>query len=625
MDDLELSLWEDLQLSEKDTQDVYARFEEKHGALGLTEQSMVDALTNLRVFSSCFLSRNKFDLDKSVHDEVKAAELSNAKRAQYNSNPRNANKPPKPLVNVTALDQSCSSLLARLFPWLSGEYPVYSRWNGDVVRGRLPVMADYLGHEKHQHTSTSEHANTYRSSSDCFLSDLLLAFNGQGIVITASDVHKEELVNLIRVLRGLDNNLPIQIVHRGDLTNPVQSELIAAARNSFNMRKMPKSFRQMNELHDYVAHDEHGGLFPRQELWFVDVSECIAEDYRKYFQYFSNKFLPYFFSSFDETVLMDTDTVPLVKPSAFFRSRAYVATQTLFFKDRDLTIGNTRADRMYFRKLFPTVLDDLVFGVPAVSGHTLSNEYMSDHKEQHHLMESGVVVYKKSAHFAGVVMAIAINFWDQTKERVWGDKEMFWLGLSVAGDENYRFNDNHAAAVGMVTPQVFRPVGTRARELCSIQPGHISSDDDQTLLWINSGFQFCKKEGLFDDSKDNNKMRMYSGARSALDTKGVNEEAMRRMYHNAIRIEAALIPPPAEFHIDNDFSEPPAGWFQTEVCEKYLWCAYDNIGGSNKPEHMGKLVEFSAVDRMRFKYLGELWTGQDVSQRGVRNKPRAGV
>ena len=32
-----------------------------------------------------------------------------------------------------------------------------------------------------------------------------------------------------------------------------------------------------------------------------------------------------------------------------------------------------------------------------------------------------------------------------------GDKELFWLGFAINGDENYKFNNHFAAAIGQLT------------------------------------------------------------------------------------------------------------------------------------------------------------------------------
>ncbi|ODQ82208.1 glycosyltransferase family 71 protein, partial [Babjeviella inositovora NRRL Y-12698] len=527
------------QVNEKEVQEIETVFEAKYKGFLATEQSIVDAATNLRVFGSCYLSHNRFDANKDAVTALK----NNAKGK----------------VHVGA-NNTCAALQERLFPWMLQTYPVFTRWSGET---------------------TSEKAN--RNPADCYILDLLQGFNGKGIVITAGDAHKEDVVNLIRVLRGLDNKLPIQIFHRKDLSQKSQQELKAGVGRS---------------VYDFA--------FPLQELWFADVSAVVKPEYEKFFSRFANKFFSYLFGSFDETLLMDTDAVPLIKPADFFKTSGYVASETLFFKDREVRQSSARDGRVLFRKMMPRVFDNLLFGIPVTTNFTLHNEYISEEAHKMHLMESGIVAYRKTAHFTGVLMAANLNFWWQVKARVWGDKEMFWLGMSIAGDENYRFNDNYAGAVGILTPEAFHPAV--AHEICSIQPGHISSDDDQTLMWINSGFKFCKKPGSFERSKGSEKLLMYSGARSYDDRTGFNDHSIKAMYYDSISIQAAIIPPASQLlrHKTNR-REPPLGWFMDKSCSGYLWCAYDSIGASTLPEHQGKLIEFSVVDEIRFKFLGDLW------------------
>lgn len=50
-------------------------------------------------------------------------------------------------------------------------------------------------------------------------------------------------------------------------------------------------------------------------------------------------------------------------------------------------------------------------------------------------------------------------------------------------------------AIGELTPPQdrARKDGTwhHSKEICSPHPGHVSGDDNHSLLWINSGFRFC--------------------------------------------------------------------------------------------------------------------------------------
>ena len=46
-------------------------------------------------------------------------------------------------------------------------------------------------------------------------------------------------------------------------------------------------------------------------------------------------------------------------------------------------------------------------------------------------------------------MMFPLALWSEpVQSSIWGDKEMYWLGLSMAGDENYEFNKYAAASVG---------------------------------------------------------------------------------------------------------------------------------------------------------------------------------
>ena len=77
---------------------------------------------------------------------------------------------------------------------------------------------------------------------------------------------------------------------------------------------------------------------------------------------------------------------------------------------------------------------------------------------------------------------------------------MFWLSLSIIGDENYQFNSHPAAAIGQLTTYQERvktfenpPSSFKSQEICANHPAHISDEDNHTLLWFNSGFQFCNQ------------------------------------------------------------------------------------------------------------------------------------
>ena len=95
-----------------------------------------------------------------------------------------------------------------------------------------------------------------------------------GVVMSVSDYLVADTIRLIRVLRLLNNSLPIEIVHKSDLHESSQQLLIAAARESGSLN------------------------YPPQELWFLDVKDMLNDEYLARFKRFSNKWLAITFCSF---------------------------------------------------------------------------------------------------------------------------------------------------------------------------------------------------------------------------------------------------------------------------------------------------------------------------------------
>lgn len=634
--------WADMYLSEGEQQLITQDYLKKVDEIQRFEQAQVNMVTQHRTFGSCFLDANPFDLLQEAAVDVAASEQLNAQSASKKKG-WFGNKPVvSEYIKPALLNNTCANLETRLFPWLTGKFPVYTRWNGVVVLDRYPVMLDYISGDEQR---TKLHEKATRAKQDpnapCFMQQFLQGLNGRGIVISASSHHKDDLIGLIRVLRGLDNTLPVHIFHRGEMEKETQDEIVAAGRHAFRLDKMPDLFTRLQEMLNFhkdqyqknkntpasgegelrkkaaVGRGQYTYSFPPQEIWFVNVKGAVLEKYQGAFSLFLNKLLPVLFGLFDDTLLMDTDTVPFIKPSDFFKLNIYEQTGTLYFLDREIMWGNQPHDRTYFAKMMPTMVDQLMFGIPQVTNHTLNNRFFTG--KSRYQMELGVVGYRKLQHFNGLFMAATINMWQPTHPRLWGDKELFWLGLLIVGDEFYDYNGNAAGAVGRITPQEFRPEGTVTKEICSIQPVHILSDDDQTLLWMNSGFKLCKKPGLYEKSKHLDKLRMYSGAQDLKD-ETINEKMLKVAYQAPITIQAAIIPPDdlkRKLPV-NGKDEPQSGWSMLPgTCDGYLWCAYDRAGGSDDPEYMGKLVHFSVVDEMRYSFLGDLWTGYTIEQEGV--------
>lgn len=468
--------------------------------------------------------------------------------------------------------------------------------------------------------------------------------NGRGIVISAKSGFTKDIVKLIRVLRALNNKLPIQIIHRGDFDKELKQKVQHVATQSVEELLDPKSAPEFDKVTPEISlldsYSDFSSIFPKQDIWFVNIESCIEKDFKHVFPSFSNRNLALVFSSFKDVILLDADTVPLVPLKKFFEMKEYVNTGTHYFQDRALRQNNDWIDTNYFLQLLPNKENslDTLFGIPLLTSKTLGNKYMTGWK---HYMEAGVVVFDKSRHFMGMMMTLPLCLWrEPAMSAIWGDKETYWLGLSMAGDENYSMNELGAASVGEISSKdhVGYP-NTTATEVCSTHPGHVYKDTGE-LLWLNSGFTFCKNNGY---DVDMNKFPF-----SVFDV-----HDLQVSFEKPLQVKAAVVPPeipsfrplnspPDAVNAEKAFMEswkkrkpdydelpdmkdgqdrrisaygPQKSWVTTGICYGYYYCAYDQVTayGDESKLDLGNLFRFSALESRTFDYLGKMWmTGSTV-------------
>lgn len=537
-----------------------------------TERKLIDASTHLRVYGGCYLDQygtfNQFESD-----------------AQF--------------------EKDCFDIEMRMFPWLSRRLPTYKRWDGTELK-TLPVMSQY-----------TDQINDYNPiMTNCYMKNLKHQLNGKGITISAKDDHFDTLAGLFALLRALGNKLPIEIVHKGDLTDKVQKQLIEVARmdtpNMTTIENLSSILTQRN-ITDFDPQNKTQvvEIFPKMELWFVDVQNAISQNYRGKFHAYANKLLAYFFNSFKDCILIDADTVPLVDiESKILGSEAYKKQGAYFFKDRELFFQGIFSDRKFFSKLMPTKIDTGMFGIPKSTAKTLKNRFIGGRFL--HYMESGIVAIDKARHFTGVLTTLQLQIWAPAASKVWGDKELFWLGLSISGDEDYHMNELAAGAVGQLTPSKYRTHNDReliGKELCSTHPAHVSGEDNSTLLWFNSGYEYCKKGSKADEDYDRSKIyqKMFE-----------TKNDLRNYYIDSLKVEAVVIPKHAEYYVGNDIGENSRGWTMKDECGGYMFCSYDKVGGKDDPVSNGLLIEFDDVQRKVYEYYGSVWIhGKEIFSSGI--------
>ncbi|RLV91723.1 putative alpha-13-mannosyltransferase MNN1 [Spathaspora sp. JA1] len=446
-------------------------------------QRIVEYLSTLRIFNKCYVTNDNRTQIETTKTFV------NRQREKIHQF--------KPFIETQAermSDFKSAGLKAfehRVYPWISFEYPLYEHWSG-ATSFQPPNLKSS---SKWRFWTTNSAASKERTS---FLNEFKNKCNGKGIVLTMPDEHVDTVVNLIHLLRALKNTLPIQIVNFEPLSDETKRKLITAAQNEFI--SLPKSYEKVAE---YLGEDylKSGGL-NKQEIWFVSVANAINVHYRDKFRRFANKFLATIFNSFEEFILIDDDTVLLKPPEFFFQIKKYQETGALMFRDRTSAYRRPQ-DCSFLQKVGPGSLDSIMFDIPVMSNYTLSRPFFNG---LYHYIEAGLVVLNRNIHFNSILVTSQINFFSPITSKVYGDKELFFLGFVFNGDENYHVNNLEAAAVGQLTESQDRlgpdKKPLHSQELCSSHPGHINDEDEHTLLWINSGFANCHNSDLVDYTKE---------------------------------------------------------------------------------------------------------------------------
>lgn len=487
---------------------------------------------------------------------------------------------------------NCGGYESSLFPWLTGLYPNYHRWNGDSSSGNLPAVSSSAD-ENTPFEEELDLINKYgknfggqlkikRSSPSCFLSQMRNDASGKGIVVYATNYDVDNLIRLGNVLRGLKNTLPIEIIHRNSISIKNQKRII-------------KSMRQ-------PAHGFKPSAFPRQEVWFVNIKNSLKDYFevnwnlkgRRFmapsFSNSSGKVLAALLNSFEEMVLIDIDTIPLISPLELLQLNEYSTNGVLLFHDKQLTQQVAKGHTEYLKHLLPTKLDSHFFNIPLVNSATISKTILSEHYKNS-AMDDGIVLMNRKQHFTGLLTALSLNVLNETPRNINSGKDILSLGLLISGDTHIKYNDVNAAAIGELT-KVGRSkfVNSASRELCSSHTGQLDSKD--RLLYIKSGFQVCDKpeSAIMDHSK--NLFRFF------------NEEELKAYYESSLQITAAIVPPVQEM-AHSELDTPLKGWDNADnYCEGRLVCAYNMVGEKFK----GKLVEFSSKSFAKYRYLASLWT-----------------
>lgn len=470
------------------------------------------------------------------------------------------------LRNGNLKGQQINAIEAKLFPYLNLEtleaneknfWPPRIRWNGDLLRGSVPRFAStgdykYLGAAKSKYNKNLSFWGNWL--------DLLSKSSSKGIVISVGAGQISDATKLIKVLRYQMNALPIEIIHRGDLSEDQQQLLIQAARSA------------------------HSASYPAQELWFVNVSNVLNPRHAEQFATYSNKWLAIIFSSFESPILVDADTIPFISLEKYYDFQQYKEMGLLFFKDRAITSDLLNKEQL--NTLKQIALSTIKLGSAAadlnnaielgIKDNIAAETVMSMLVEgQKHHMESGLVLMDKSLHLVNLLTSVSLQF-SSISSYFHGDKEWFWIAYLLR-NRPFTFHPKQASNVGKLG-RVQSEDGKEFYQICSVQVSH--TELDGSLLWINGGLKTCKKNSWTSDYASNKRISSMFN----------NEEEVRNYYQSPVSLEGAIIP-----------SVDKAPWIYTGECAMFSYCTLYKEG------EYGELSKFSEPQREAYEEVVKIW------------------
>ncbi|CDO93870.1 unnamed protein product [Kluyveromyces dobzhanskii CBS 2104] len=463
--------------------------------------------------------------------------------------------------NVKPMD-----LESRLFPFLSKETPFRKMWPNIIHANDWTLIPPFSN-------PLLEGRDTWKMDDNySFFYNWNNFAEGKGIALTLGLRHGDQFKQLLLTLENLNNTLPIQVVHNG---SELTESFILDIHSFLNLKKLS------------------------QQVYFVNIEPLINKAFvEDYVHYFTNKWLALVFNTFSEVVIMDADVVSFVNPETFFEFSGYHDTGMLLFRDRNIVKEKTftyctdtlnklypSVEESYFMKhetTFPVefVADDIPKGNLSVEE---SVYYEFFHNLQLHHVDSGLAVINRLSKLPSLLMSTMLNIDAKLQRCVYGDKEIFWLGQFVAG-EQYSIYPTEGSIVGSIEPK-----DNEEFEICATQMAHVSTEGN--LLWSNGGLRKCKIDSCavadFDHDTDYFQSR-YN-----------NPMALQEIYDSPLSINGYITP---------DVKKYP--WLKIKECHQYTYCA-------TAKEDIGTIGRFDEDTVVRLQKISNIWnTDVKINDKG---------
>ncbi|CCD23008.1 alpha-mannosyltransferase NDAI_0A08550 [Naumovozyma dairenensis CBS 421] len=455
-------------------------------------------------------------------------------------------------------------------------FPFLKKSSGDVLLPKITNLKDGSIVEISKLMPSAKEGDFSASNNANFFASWKKAAHGKGIVVTMKDLDKNMFEGLVTVFEEMGNKLPIQLVSTGkDFTKETMDHLQNFAKNA------------------------------KQDVYYVDCSPMLDQDFvEKNIKSYVNKWIGVLFNTFEELVFFDADSVPFIAPEKFLENSEYKKTGAYFFRDRSL--GNDRTFQYCIdmiqvmepskeeKKLIKSKTKFETLNPPETKSSSEAAIFNSFFQNfQHNNVDSGVVMLNKKQKMGGLLMGFFLHLDAKMKKCVSGDKEMFWLGNLLAG-QDYSIAKSYGSIAGNVGSMGDGKEGESTLYICSTQVAHVDKDDN--ILWVNGGLNTCKLPHLaqkdFDASPEYFKQRFGSVTN------------LQNIYNNRVKLDGLIKP-------DGQLNK----WMKISECQNRMYCAF--IGGPDAKkkgavDDSKTLVRFNDNAQKTFKRIGQAWSNKKV-------------
>lgn len=425
----------------------------------------------------------------------------------------------------------------------------------------------------------------------------VLQTTGRGIVIpldSEKNKHQEllKISRLIQVLRGNQNQLPIEVVlcQKHSLNSLEKSLILNSAR-------------------------EKEGL-PEQKVRFINVFPTIRENVKYSRQMLLS--LALLFSSFEDPLLVGPSTIPLANLAVLYDDQGFQDTGLFFFKTRaaleykplTLDSGFYESNELFNLAAIPLKKEQEVFNIqetdPLETLWSRSDGFLR-------LIDPSVILVNKPKTLTGLLIGSILPLHKVLEPKYdFSDfnPDVIWLGLDLGGIPS-NFKHSFAGVAGLLTPPERLDDNGYYHEICSSSLAQFYGPQDKSLLYVTaeqlentelpSFLNFIRK-----------KYRTAAFGKSDLSKSEMAEvEAAKKIEQNALYIAHAILPVPVKEPFPNNEGLPFLSW------KRHLhfggspnyWCGFD-IHGSLDSQNRGLVYHYTDEDIQNFESIISTWLEQ---------------